>query len=74
MAGSWSVMLKIGLMLALNNLCYVSIGSVLGVVVDKIPKGMIISTIVAQSSLVGECIRLRCFNCTSLRLNNLVAN
>lgn len=58
MAGSWSVMMRIGLMLALNNLCYISIGSVLGVVVDKIPKGMIISTIVAQSSLVGECIKM----------------
>lgn len=53
MAGSWNAMFRIGLMLALNNICYVSIGSVLGVVVGKVPQGMICSTIVAQSSLVA---------------------
>ena len=53
MAGSYHVLFKIGLLLSLNNICYVSIGSVLGTVVGKVPRGMIISTIVAQSSLVA---------------------
>lgn len=53
MAGSWNAMFRIGFLLALNNMCYISIGSALGVVVDKVPKGMIISTIMAQSSLIA---------------------
>lgn len=53
MAGSWNAMFRISLMLSLNNVCYITIGNVLGVVVDNIPKAMIISTIVVQSSLVA---------------------
>jgi len=53
MAGSWNTLFRIALMLSLNNICYISIGACLGVVVGKVPQGMIVSTIVAQASLVA---------------------
>lgn len=52
LAGSWNAMFKIGLFLTLNNINYVSVGACLGISVGKVPRGMIASTIIAQSSLV----------------------
>lgn len=51
--GDWKVVLTIGMFLCLNNMCYISIGSCLGVLVPSIPHGMITSTIVSQTSLVA---------------------
>jgi FtsP/CotA-like multicopper oxidase with cupredoxin domain len=52
-AGDVTVVFKIGALLALNNLCYISIGAVLGTVCTSVPLGMIASTIISQTSLVA---------------------
>ena len=43
----------VGLFLLLNNLSYISLGSVLGVYTKRVPMGMIASTIFSQISLVA---------------------
>ena len=42
-----------GIFLALNNMCYVSLGGTLGILFDSIPLGMSMSTIVSQTTLVA---------------------
>lgn len=49
----WSVVATIGMFLFFNNICYISIGSVLGVLFPSIPTAMITSTLVSQTSLVA---------------------
>jgi len=51
--GSIKIVTLVGLFLLLNNLCYISLGSVLGVYSKRVPQGMIASTIVSQISLVA---------------------
>jgi len=51
--GSLRVVILVGLFLLLNNLCYISLGSVLGVYCKRVPLGMIASTIFSQTSLVA---------------------
>jgi len=51
--GSIKIVILVGLFLLLNNLCYISLGSVLGVYSKRIPQGMIASTIFSQTSLVA---------------------
>jgi hypothetical protein len=53
MFGNIFTVLTIALFLALNNLCYVAIGSTLGVLFDSISHGMIASTLVSQTSLIA---------------------
>jgi hypothetical protein len=45
--------LLMGLFLVLNNICYVSLGSLLGALSKSVPLGMIASTIVSQTTLVA---------------------
>lgn len=45
--------LKISLFLMMNNLCYVSIGSFLGAITSNVSIGMIVSTLVSQTSLLA---------------------
>jgi hypothetical protein len=45
--------LWVGLFLVLNNICFVSLGSLLGALLKSIPQGMIASTIVSQTKLVA---------------------
>jgi hypothetical protein len=52
-AGDVTVVFEIGALLALNNLCYISIGAVIGTVFASVPLGMIASTIISQTSLVA---------------------
>jgi hypothetical protein len=52
-AGDVKVVFEIGALLALNNLCYISIGAVIGTVFTSVPLGMIASTIISQTSLVA---------------------
>jgi len=51
--GSIKIATLVGLFLLLNNLCYISLGSVLGVYSKRVPLGMIGSTILSQTSLVA---------------------
>ena len=51
--GSLKIVVQIGLFLLLNNLCYISLGAVLGVYSKRVPQGMIASTIFSQTSLVA---------------------
>lgn len=51
--GSMNIVILVGLFLLLNNLCYISLGSVLGVYSKRVPQGMIASTIFSQTSLVA---------------------
>jgi len=51
--GSFKVVVLVGLFLVLNNLCYISLGSMLGVYSRRVPQGMIASTIFSQTSLVA---------------------
>lgn len=44
---------KISLFLMMNNLCYVSIGSFLGAITSNVSIGMIVSTLVSQTSLLA---------------------
>jgi len=53
MFGNIFTVLTIALLLALNNLCYVAIGSTIGVLFDSLPHGMIASTLVSQTSLIA---------------------
>lgn len=43
----------IAFFLMMNNMCYISIGSLLGVVAPNVSLGMIISTVVSQTSLLA---------------------
>ncbi|VEU38467.1 unnamed protein product [Pseudo-nitzschia multistriata] len=51
--GDWTVVIKIGMLLCLNNAAYISLGSCLGVLFPSIPQGMIASTLFSQTSLVA---------------------
>ena len=51
--GSFKIVVFVGLFLVLNNLCYISLGSVLGVYSRSVPQGMIASTTFSQTSLVA---------------------
>ena len=51
--GNFRVVVLVGLFLVLNNLCYISLGSMLGVYSRRVPQGMIASTIFSQTSLVA---------------------
>ena len=51
--GDWTVVIKIGMLLCLNNASYISLGSFLGVLFPNIPQGMIASTLFSQTSLVA---------------------
>ena len=51
--GDWTVVLKIGMLLCLNNISYISLGAFLGILFPTIPKGMISSTLFSQTSLVA---------------------
>lgn len=53
LAGSMSTLLKYGIFLMLNNLCYISLGSFLGVTSKELSRGMIASTVFSQTSLVA---------------------
>ena len=53
LAGNIFVIVKYGVFLMLNNLCYISLGSFLGVTSKKLPRGMIASTVFSQTSLVA---------------------
>ena len=53
MFGDTSSVMTIGIFLALNNLCYVSLGATLGLVFEDIPLGMCMSTIISQTTLVA---------------------
>lgn len=52
-AGKITAVFNIGVFLALNTLCYMSIGSLLGILCPSVPHGMIASTIISQTSLVA---------------------
>ena len=52
-AGDPVQIFKNGFLLALNNACYVSLGSMLGSVAPSVPYALICSTITAQTSLVA---------------------
>jgi hypothetical protein len=51
--GSIKIVILVGLFLLLNNLCYISLGMVLGVYSKQVSEGMITSTIFSQTSLVA---------------------
>ena len=53
MFGRINSCLKISLFLMMNNLCYVSIGSFLGAITSNVSIGMIVSTLVSQTSLLA---------------------
>ncbi len=53
MFGRVDACFKISILLMMNTLCYVAIGSVLGVLLPSVPLGMNVSTIVSQTSLVA---------------------
>jgi len=52
-AGDLSQLMKNGLLLALNNACYVSLGSMLGSVAPSLQYALIFSTIAGQTSLIA---------------------
>lgn len=51
--GSIKIVILVGLFLLLNNLCYISLGSILGIYSKQVSTGMIASTIFSQTSLVA---------------------
>jgi len=53
MFGRLDACFKVSILLMMNNLCYVAIGSVLGILFPSVPLGMNASTIVSQTSLVA---------------------
>mmetsp|Transcript_21803 Transcript_21803/g.46051 ORF Transcript_21803/g.46051 Transcript_21803/m.46051 type:complete len:647 (-) Transcript_21803:43-1983(-) len=52
-AGDPVRLIKNGFLLALNNACYVSLGSMLGSLAPSVPYALICSTITAQTSLIA---------------------
>ncbi len=53
MFGRIDACMKISFLLMMNTLCYIAIGSVLGVLLPSVPLGMNLSTVVSQTSLVA---------------------
>jgi len=51
--GDWKDVMTIAMFLCLSNICYISIGSCLGVLFPSIPYNMIISILISQTSLVA---------------------
>jgi len=42
----------IGLLLSLNTICYIALGSLIGTIIKSVPVGMIASTILSQISMI----------------------
>ena len=51
-AGSITTLIYAGMLLSLNAMCYIALGSLLGTAIKKIPIGMIAATILSQISMV----------------------
>ena len=53
MFGRVDACLGIAFFLSMNNLCYISLGGILGVLSRNVSTGMIVSTVVSQTSLLA---------------------
>lgn len=53
MFGRIDACIVISLLLVMNNLCYIALGSILGVLLPNVPLGMNISTVISQTTLVA---------------------
>ena len=56
LAGDITSLCRISFLLAANNVCYLSLGMVLGVLTQSSPFGMIAATIISQGSIIGAGI------------------